>query len=84
MSSGTRIIPTADFGVIALDIQGVQKSDAGWYICSAKNLAGTRDTDPAELKIIGEYFHLKLFSLVWHELKYTETMKIGKLLFCSS
>ena len=34
----------------------MQKSDAGWYVCSAKNLAGTRDTSSAELKIIGEYF----------------------------
>ena len=37
-----------------LVIQSVQKSDAGWYICSAKNLAGTRETSPTELKIIGK------------------------------
>ena len=37
-----------------LVIQAVQKSDAGWFVCSAKNLAGTRETQPAELKIIGK------------------------------
>ena len=37
-----------------LVIQSVQKSDAGWFMCSAKNLAGTRETKPAELKIIGK------------------------------
>ena len=38
-----------------LVIQSVQKSDAGWFMCSAKNLAGTRETKPAELKIIGKW-----------------------------
>ena len=38
-----------------LVISSVQKSDAGWYICSARNLAGTRDTNPAEIEIIGKY-----------------------------
>ena len=44
MSSGTRIVPTADFGVIALDIQGVQKSDAGVVTCIASNQAGQATT----------------------------------------
>ena len=38
-----------------LVISSVQKSDAGWYICSARNLAGTRDTNPTEITINGRY-----------------------------
>ena len=38
-----------------LVLSSVQKSDAGWYICSARNLAGTRDTNPTEITINGRY-----------------------------
>ena len=38
-----------------LVISSVQKSDAGWYICSARNLAGTRETNPTEIKITGKH-----------------------------
>ena len=37
-----------------LVISSVHKSDAGWYICSARNLAGTRETNPTEIKITGK------------------------------
>ena len=37
-----------------LVISGIQKGDAGWYTCSARNLAGTRETTPTEIKITGE------------------------------
>ena len=36
-----------------LVISGIQKGDAGWYTCSARNLAGTRETTPTEIKITG-------------------------------
>ena len=36
-----------------LVITEIQKADAGQYICSARNLAGTRETLPAEVKITG-------------------------------
>ena len=42
-----------------LVISSVQKSDAGWYICSARNLAGTRETDPTEIKITGKLGYKK-------------------------
>ena len=34
-------------------ISGIQKGDAGWYTCSARNLAGTKETTPTEIKITG-------------------------------
>ena len=37
-----------------LVISGIQKADAGWYTCSARNLAGTKETTPTEIKITGE------------------------------
>ena len=37
-----------------LVIQSLQKADAGWFVCTARNLAGNRETKPVELKIIGE------------------------------
>ena len=37
-----------------LVISGIQKGDAGWYTCSARNLAGTKETTPTEIKITGE------------------------------
>ena len=36
-----------------LVISGIQKGDAGWYTCSARNLAGTKETTPTEIKITG-------------------------------
>ena len=38
-----------------LVIQSVDKSDGGWFSCSARNLAGTRESSPAQLRIIGRY-----------------------------
>ena len=46
-----------------LVISSVQKSDAGWYICSARNLAGTRETDPTEIKITGKLGYKKKHAL---------------------
>ena len=37
-----------------LVISGIQKADAGWYTCSARNLAGTKETTPTEIKITGD------------------------------
>ena len=37
-----------------LVISGIQKADAGWYTCSARNLAGTKETTPTEIKITGK------------------------------
>jgi len=42
-----------------LVISSVQKSDAGWYICSARNLAGTRETNPTEIKITEPPYFLR-------------------------
>ena len=36
-----------------LVISSVKKADAGWYVCSARNLAGSRETIPTEIKITG-------------------------------
>jgi hypothetical protein len=38
-----------------LVISGVQKADAGRYICSARNLAGTKESVQAEIKITGNF-----------------------------
>lgn len=37
-------------------IQSVETSDGGWFSCTARNLAGSRETSPAQLKIIGKYY----------------------------
>ena len=39
-------------------IQSLQKADSGWFVCTARNLAGNRETKPVELKIIGETRYL--------------------------
>ena len=44
LSSGSRIVSNSDFGVISLDIQGVQSSDAGVITCSAINNTGKAST----------------------------------------
>ena len=36
-----------------LVISSVEKSDAGWYVCSARNMAGSRETAPIEITITG-------------------------------
>ena len=38
-----------------LVISGIQKIDAGHYVCSARNLAGSRETLPSEIKITGNF-----------------------------
>ena len=44
LPSGSRIIANADFGVVSLDIQGIQASDAGVLTCTAMNKAGKAST----------------------------------------
>ena len=36
-----------------LVISSVEKSDTGWYVCSARNMAGSRETAPIEITITG-------------------------------
>ena len=52
-----------------LVIQSVQKSDGGWFSCSARNLAGNRESSPAQLKIIGRYPDIQVFRLCSVKLK---------------
>ena len=44
LSCGSRIVANSDFGLISLDIQGVQPSDAGVLTCTAINNAGKAST----------------------------------------
>ena len=44
MACGSRIVPNAEFGLVSLDIQGVQKADAGVVTCIATNQAGQATT----------------------------------------
>ena len=44
LSCGSRIVANSDFGLISLDIQGVQPSDAGVLTCTASNIAGKAST----------------------------------------
>ena len=41
---GSRIQASADFGLVSLDIQGVQPTDAGVFTCLAENKAGKTST----------------------------------------
>ena len=38
----------------SLLLQQVVKSDSGIYVCIADNVAGTRESDPARLLVLGE------------------------------
>lgn len=38
-----------------LIISNTKKRDAGMYTCSGMNLAGERESDPAELVVYGEF-----------------------------
>ena len=44
ISCGSRILANADFGLVSLDIQGVQKGDEGVFTCIAQNQAGNAST----------------------------------------
>ena len=44
LSSGTRIIPTVDFGIVTLDVKDTVSSDAGILTCVATNKFGTAST----------------------------------------
>jgi len=44
LSSGARIVPSMDFGLVVLDILNAREGDAGVFTCVAQNAAGSSST----------------------------------------
>lgn len=43
-------------------ISNTRKSDAGMYVCVGTNMVGEKDSDPAELKVFGEWLRWRYTS----------------------
>ena len=53
-----QVTTQANFSLVL--IRKVQSSDAGQYLCVAKNLVGTRKSDPIKLNVYGTFVDLLL------------------------
>ena len=39
-------------------IRDVTKNDQGDYVCQANNMVGTRESEPAKLEVLGNFFYI--------------------------
>lgn len=52
LDSRMKMLPSGD-----LQIENVKSNDQGIYSCLAENMVGFRESPPASIKVLGEYFY---------------------------